>query len=188
MTTGDAHPATFEIETERLIIRPFRPGDWRDLLEYLSLPETYVFEPGDPIDEDDARRLADERSRGTAFHAVQLRAEAKLVGHLYFAPVEPLSSRTFELGFIFNPRYQRLGLATEAAAALIDHAFAQLDVHRVIAECHPDNVASTRVLEKVGLEREGRLRQNIWFHADASGAPIWQDTLLYGRVNATPAR
>ena len=45
-----------EIQTDRLIVRPFRPDDWRDLFDYLSLPETYAFEPGAPIDAAQARR------------------------------------------------------------------------------------------------------------------------------------
>lgn len=181
-----ASPLRVPLTTERLIVRMFRPGDWRDLLEYLSLHETYLFEPGAPIDAPQARRLAEERSRGTAFRAIELRDEGKLVGHLWFEAVEPIHLRTWELGFIVHPRYQRRGIATEASRALVEHAFAHMAAHRVVAQCHPRNVASWRVLEKAGFEREGHLRLNTWFHRDESGQPIWQDTLLYGRVNPAP--
>jgi ribosomal-protein-alanine N-acetyltransferase len=172
-----------EIQTDRLVVRRFRPDDWQDQFDYLSLPEIYAFEPGAPIGAEESVALADARSRGSAFWAVELRAEQKMVGHLYFAPIEPAELRTYELGYIFSPRYQGRGYATEAAQALVAHAFAEMDAHRVIANCNPANVASWRVLEKVGFVREGHLRRNIFFRSDAAGRPLWQDTFEYGLLN-----
>jgi ribosomal-protein-alanine N-acetyltransferase len=168
------------LETERLIVRQFRPDDWRDLLAYLSLPEVYTFEPGEPIDPVAARALAGERSKSSAFLAVELRAERVVVGHLWFDRVEPASMQTWELGFIFSPGYQRRGYATEATRALMTHAFSAMGVHRVVANCNPDNTASWRVLEKAGFVREARLRRNIFFRRDEAGTPQWQDTFVYG--------
>ena len=65
---------------------------------------------------------------------------------------------------------------------MIAHAF-QTGVHRVYAECDPRNTASWKLLEKVGMRREAQLRQNIYFHADENGAPIWKDTYVYARIN-----
>lgn len=172
-----------KIETQRLVVRRFRPDDWQDLHAYLSLPETYEFEPGEPMGAEQARALADERSQGTAFLAVELQAERRMVGHLYFHEVDPAELRTYELGYIFSPRYQRNGYATEAARALVGHAFAAMDAHRVIARCDPANIASWRVLEKIGFLREGHLRQNIYFRVDGDGRPLWQDTFEYGLLN-----
>lgn len=59
------------IQTEGLTVRPFRRSDLCDLLEYLSLPEAYRCEPGDPIDATEARRLARLRARGSSFHAIE---------------------------------------------------------------------------------------------------------------------
>ena len=171
------------IETDRLSVRPFRPDDWRDLYAYLSLPATYEFEPGEPVDADQARAMAEERSRGAAFWAVELRAEGRMVGHLCLGQVEPAELLTWELGYIFNPRDQRRGYATEAARALVAHAFAAMGAHRVVAMCNPANTASWRVLEKAGFEREGHLRQNVFFRRDSAGRPLWQDTFEYGLVN-----
>ena len=177
-----------EIQTDHLIVRPFRPDDWRDLFDYLSRPEIYEFEPGEPIDAEEARVMAVERSKGRAFWAVEFRAEGRMIGHLYFQPVEPAELRTYELGYIFNSGYQRHGYATEAAQALVDHAFAEMGIRRVIAQCNPANIASWRVLEKIGFVREGHLRQNIFVRRDGEGRPIWQDTFEYGRVDDLDAR
>ena len=172
-----------EIQTDRLLVRPFRPDDWRDLFAYLSRPEIYEFEPGEPIDAEAARAMAVERSKGRAFWAVELRAEGRMIGHLYFQPIEPAELRTYELGYIFNPGYQRRGYATEAARALVDHAIAELGLRRAIAQCNPANIASWRVLEKIGFVREGHLRRNTFFRRDGEGRPIWQDTFEYGRLD-----
>ena len=55
------------IETKRLIIRYHHPEDWKDLFEYLSLPETYVFEPGNPISIEEVKIISIERSKGKSF-------------------------------------------------------------------------------------------------------------------------
>ena len=170
------------IQTDRLVVRSFRPHDWRDLFDYLSLPETYRFEPGEPVDAVQARALAVERSKGRTFWAVELRAETRMIGHLFFQAVEPAELRTYELGYIFNPAYHGQGYATEAARALVDHAFAAMGAHRVVAQCNPANPASWRLLERIGFVREGHLRRNIFFRHDVEGRPIWQETFEYGRI------
>ncbi len=176
-----------EIRTERLVVRRFRPDDWRDLFDYLSLPAVYAFEPGEPIDAEQAVAMAEERSRGSTFLAVELREERRMIGHLSFAPVQPAELRTYELGYIVNPRDHGRGYATEAAAALVRHSFTEMGVHRVTANCDPANVASWRVLEKIGFVREGHLRRNVFFRRDANGLPTWKDTFVYGLLNEVEA-
>ena len=175
------------VESARLRIRPFRRDDADRLHGYLSLAEVYRFEPGEPVDLAGARSLAEERSAGSGFLALELRSEERLIGHLSWHPLDPARLRTWELGFIVDPGFQRRGYASEGARAWIEHAFATLAVHRVVAHCHPDNIASWRTLERVGFEREGRFRQDDFFRTDAAGRPIWQDTLLYALLNPLEA-
>jgi RimJ/RimL family protein N-acetyltransferase len=171
------------IASERLLVRPLRPDDGADLFAYLSQAEVYRFEPGEPVGRTEASRLAEERSLGSSFLALELRTEGRVVGHLSWHPVEPGHLRTWELGFIVDPRFQRRGLATEGARAWVEHAFESLAVHRVVAHCHPDNVASWKTLERIGFVREGHLRKNVFFRSDAAGQPAWQDTLLYAMLS-----
>ncbi len=175
------------LETERLLIRNFRKADWKDLHEYLSLQDTYVFEPGDPIDAAEAKRLAAERSKGDAFLAVVLKAEDKMVGHLYFSRMEPLEFRTWELGYIFNPRYRSRGYCTEASRSVVEFGFRALQAHRIVAFCDPRNAASWRVLEKIGMQREGHFRQKAFFRRGQDGSPLWHDCYAYGLVAADPS-
>jgi ribosomal-protein-alanine N-acetyltransferase len=167
------------IRTTRLTIRPFTAGDATDLHEYLSNPAIYRYEPGEPIDFDSAVELAERRAAATDFWAIELRDSSKMIGHLYFKQVEPAELRTWELGYIVNPKYQGEGYATEATAALLRKAFKEKHIHRVFAHCNPENPASWKVLERVGLRREGLLRKNIFFRRGPDGEELWTDTYEY---------
>lgn len=170
------------ITTPRLQIRPFLEQDGEALYAYLSDPAVYRFEPGAPVTREQARELARERSRGSDFWAVALRDTGALVGHLYFKQTNPPEFMTWELGYIFNPAHQNRGYATESARALVRHGFAHWGIHRVIAHCSPENVASWRVLEKIGMRREGLLRQNVFFRRHNSGEPVWLDSYAYAML------
>jgi [ribosomal protein S5]-alanine N-acetyltransferase len=167
------------ISTSRLLVRKFRESDAPALFAYLSDPGTYRYEPGQPISLEEARELARQRAQGAGFWAVALKSTDQLVGHLYFSQNEPQELLTWELGYIFNPVYQGQGYATEASIALIRYGFEHWGIHRVVAHCNPQNIASWRVMEKIGMRREGVFRKNIFFNRDAGGNPIWLDTYEY---------
>jgi [ribosomal protein S5]-alanine N-acetyltransferase len=84
-----------------------------------------------------------------------------------------------ELGYALARRWWGQGFATEAAEAVVAWALAQPTVHRVWAVCDVDNVASARVLEKIGMRREGRLA-NWAVLPNLGGAP--RDCWCYARV------
>jgi [ribosomal protein S5]-alanine N-acetyltransferase len=170
------------ISTQRLTIRKFAAADAADLHAYLSDPQVYRFEPGEPVTLAEAEGLARERAAGTDFWAIQLTAAGTMIGHLYFAQAVPAEWRTWELGYIMNPAFQRRGYGTEAAAALLRWAFAERPIHRVVAHCNPENPASWRLLERVGLRREGLLRKNVFFRRDGDGAEAWTDTYVYAML------
>jgi RimJ/RimL family protein N-acetyltransferase len=81
--------------------------------------------------------------------------------------------RTAEIGFIFDPRHQGKGFATEAARALLDWAFGPAGLHRVIGRTEARNTASARVLEKLGMRLEAHFVENEWVKNE------WQSELLY---------
>ncbi|MDY0409775.1 GNAT family N-acetyltransferase [Paracerasibacillus soli] len=72
-----------------------------------------------------------------------------------------------------NPKYWKMGFATEVANLLISYGFKQLKLHRIFATCDPRNIGSLRVLEKVGMMKEGRIREHILIKDG------WRDSLLY---------
>jgi RimJ/RimL family protein N-acetyltransferase len=172
------------LATERLLLREFRAEDAGDLFDYLSDPQTYRFEPGEPIDRSQAANQAAGMAASPDFWAVELKTSAKMIGQIYLKQIEPLELLTCELGYILSPAFQRQGYASEATRALVSHVLTAGGMHRVVAHCHPDNVASWKLLEKIGFRREGLLRQNVFFRRDAAGEPIWTDTTVYARLAA----
>ena len=167
------------IKTSRLLLRQFQQQDALSLHEYLSNPAVYRFEPGEPVSLEEAKKLTRERAEGSDFWAAVVESTQKMIGHLYFKQTGPRELSTWELGYIFNPQFHHQGYATEAADALIRYGFRHWEIHRIIAHCNPDNVPSWRVLEKIGMKREGVFRKNIFFRKTADGSPIWLDTFEY---------
>jgi RimJ/RimL family protein N-acetyltransferase len=81
--------------------------------------------------------------------------------------------RTAEIGFVFDPRHQGRGFATEAARSLINWAFNEAGFHRVLGRTEARNVASARVLEKLGMRLEAHFVENEWVKGE------WQSELVY---------
>jgi [ribosomal protein S5]-alanine N-acetyltransferase len=90
-----------------------------------------------------------------------------------------------DLGYALARRWWRQGLMSEAVTAMVEWALAQPTIYRVWATCDVDNMASARLLERVGMEREGVLRR--WLvHPNLSEAP--RDCLCYSIVKAGERR
>lgn len=165
-----------QLETERLVIRRFKEEDWKDLYEYLSDEEVVRYEPYQVFSIEASQNEAKSRAESPAFLAVCLKENNKLIGNIYFAKQE---FKTWEIGYVFNRRYQGQGYATEAAKAVIAYGFNTRGARRIVAMCNPLNTASWRLLERLGMRREGHLKQNIYFKKDEKGNPIWSDTYEY---------
>lgn len=164
-------------ETPNLIIRYFNQNDWKDLYEYLSDEEVIFYEPHDAFTEQEAKDEAIRRSNNPSFYAVVLKENNKVIGNLYF---EKQDFGTWELGYVFNKKYQGKGLAFESSKALIDYGIKNLNVRRIIAMCNPENTRSWKLMERLQMRREGILLKNIYFKTDKNGNPLWQDTYMYG--------
>ncbi len=167
-----------EIRTRRLILRQFREADYDDLFEFLSQLEDDEFEGYPGISYENGREHLNYRVGSEEFYAIELMESGKVIGNIY------CGNRSFEareVGYIVNKDYQRKGYAYEALSAVIARAFGE-GVHRVYAQCDPENVSSWKLLEKAGLKREAYFRQNFYSRRDENGNPIWKDTLVYALV------
>ena len=166
-------------ETARLRLRRYRESDLMDLYEYLSDPKVVEHEPYLPMTLEEVRENLTWRISTDEMIAVEEKATGKMIGNVY------LGKREFdalELGYVFNANYWCRGYARESCEALINLDFRN-GIHRIFAECDPNNPNSWKLLERLGFEREGHLKQNVWFWKDEAGNPIWKDTYLYAKVN-----
>ncbi|RED59450.1 GNAT family N-acetyltransferase [Cohnella phaseoli] len=159
--------------TERLIIRRFEAADWPDVLGYTSDRETMAYMPDGLFGEADAKRFVIENGGSDARnYAVVLKGVQRLIGHIVFHPW--FGDHTYEIGWVIAPGFRGRGYATEAAQALLHFGFAELGLHRVIATCQPENAASSRVMERLGMRREGCFLKCI-----PRGDGVWWDEYVY---------
>ena len=160
------------LQTARLVLRPLAADDWLAVHAYASDAAVMRYIPGGAMSEEQVQAFAAENERDAATVAAVLRLEECLIGHMpfhaWYAP------RIYEIGWVLHPRYQGQGYATEAATALLRYGFETLGLHRIIATCQPENVASWRVMEKLGMVREAHFRKV--FPVDES---TWLDEYLY---------
>jgi [ribosomal protein S5]-alanine N-acetyltransferase len=148
------------IETQRLRIRSFQRNDWQAVYGYTSDPAVMRYIPEEPFTPEQAKAfVADNMGEQARFVSVLLKTDDMLVGHMEFHPW--FASRTYEIGWVFDRAYHGQGYATEAAMALLRYGFEALHLHRIVATSQPENVASWRVMERMGMRREAHFRKCI---------------------------
>jgi RimJ/RimL family protein N-acetyltransferase len=168
------------VETTRLTLRPFANADLEAIRRMRSDPEVVRYLYGEPLSAEEARDFLERRMATTAWTAegdwfnvaAVERASGLTVGDVAMHWVSE-RDRTGEIGFVFDPRHQGKGFATEAAAALLEWAFSSAGLHRVIGRTEARNAASARVLEKLGMRLEARFVENEWVKGE------WQSELVY---------
>ena len=175
------------LETPRLVIRELAPTDAPAVLRWAEDPEVCRYVAWGPSGEAEVLAFlcacADAR-RATPRVAFELGFELRATGELVGAGgvrVRSAQHAEGDLGYTLRRDQWGRGLATEAARALVRFGQGVLGLHRIWATCHVENAASARVLEKAGLAREGRLRQNVRQRG------VWRDSWLYAIVEGDPS-
>jgi RimJ/RimL family protein N-acetyltransferase len=170
-----------EILGSRVVLRRFEAADAGPLAAYRSVPDVARYQSWDaPYPADAAARFVSELAGqhpdtpGEWFQfAVGLRPAGELIGDCAALP-DADDPRQCEIGFTLAPAHQGRGYATEAVRLLAGYLFAGRGKHRIHACCDARNAASAAVLERLGMRREGHLRQSTWAKGE------WTDDLLYG--------
>lgn len=150
------------IETERLVLRPFTLDDVPAYAAIRAKPEVMRFFPtADEAPEVGALRVIAHfmghwRESGYGPWAAIEKASGRLLGHMGLRYMPEFGET--EILYILDSTVWRQGLATEGAAAARDHAFGPLGLDRVMAIALPENVASTGVMQKVGMRYERMAR------------------------------
>ncbi|HVX11482.1 MAG TPA: GNAT family N-acetyltransferase [Pirellulales bacterium] len=150
------------LETERLLLRQFVPGDAEELFRLHSDLEVLRY-TGDtaPADIEEARRLlaarqiADYERYGFGRWVCMLKATGSFVGWAGLKYLPELGE--VDLGYRLRRDWWGRGLATEAARGCVEYGFAMLSLPRIIGVVEPAHAASIRVLEKAGFHRDGEM-------------------------------
>jgi [ribosomal protein S5]-alanine N-acetyltransferase len=145
----------FEIVTERLRLRPYRPEDLDELHAMFSDPEHMQWYPA-PFGREESlawleRQVAGHRERGFALWIVEDRVSGEFLGTAGLTTPLVDEVQEIEIGWHTRPGRKGQGIAPEAATAARDWAFANLDVDHLISLVRPENLASVRVAEKLGM-------------------------------------
>ena len=142
------------LETDRLVVRTFRLDDWKDLQEYVIQPEVTRYDHEYPHSDEDLQNLVRFFSDNEGFWAVCLKDTGKMIGHVACVRREPRESRTWHIGFVFNPAYHGRGYATESCQRVLRRVFADENARRVESACAAANAPSWKLLERLRLRRE----------------------------------
>jgi [ribosomal protein S5]-alanine N-acetyltransferase len=157
-----------ELPTPRLMLRALRQSDLEDLYTYASDPEIDRYTPWrhysslEKAQADLDSFLTEYEHHGLGAWGIEHRMDKRLIGIINISPPHPHHHRT-EMGFTIARPYWGHGFATEAAVAVVRFVFDQLKVVRIEAVCMPENIASARVLQKIGMKYEGLLHNyQVW--------------------------
>lgn len=171
------------LHTPRLTLRPFEQSDAQDLFELQSDAKVLEFWDSPPwTDRSAIARFMDGNLRrereGTGIRVViERNSDGAFLGWCTFNSWNP-EFRSASLGYCLTERSWGQGYATEAAQSLLAWAFETLDLNRVQAEVDTRNAASARVLQKLGFQLEGTLRQ------DCTVNLVTSDSWVYGLLRS----
>lgn len=167
------------LSSSRLVLRRLRESDLSSFCHYRSDPRVARYQDWTSFSEVEGQGFFAGQAKlhpdvpGTWFQmAIELGETGELVGDCgLHTPADRLGQA--EIGFTLAPEHQGRGYATEAINCLLAYVFDQLGKHRVIAITDARNAPAARVLERVGMRREGHFIENVWFKGE------WGDEYLY---------
>lgn len=179
------HRPDWPLRTERLLLRPWEPGDLDAMHEIHRDPEVCRYLYNEPFTLDDTRERLERKIATDAFRAegdwmgcaVTLAHTGEVVADASLAWTS-VGHRQGEIGFIVHPAHQGKGYATELARPLLAFGFERVELHRIVGRLEARNTGSRRVLEKLGMRREAYLIENEWVKGE------WQSELVYAMLAA----
>lgn len=147
------------LETERLILRPFEETDFEAVHSYSSVAENIRYMEWGPNDKSstkafisEAIKQSEEKPCMNYQYAAVLKSTQKLIGGCNLLRI---GSEQAEIGWILHRNYWQQGFGTEMGKRLLEFGFGELGLHRIIARCDTENYGSYRVMERIGMRREG---------------------------------
>jgi RimJ/RimL family protein N-acetyltransferase len=174
-------PSFDRLESERKALRRFKDSDLEPFLAYRNDPEVARYQAWESCSEREVldfiweMRSSEPGTPGEWFQfAVELKETEQLIGDCGLKTEE--DGRQAEMGFTLSREHQGKGYATEAVSRLLDYAFGNLGLHRIVAIADKENTPSVALLERLGMHREGSFVQNAWFKGH------WTSEYLYATL------
>ena len=177
------------VRTARLRLRTYRPSDAEALLPIYAREDVSRFLLCDPWTAEVARTEIGKRIPRTGLGG-ESKALALVIetddDHEDFAGstvigdiaiwLDSADETKAEIGWVLNPAAGGHGFASEAALAVLNHAFDDAQLRRVVAQMDARNTASAKLAERIGMTREAHLRSDWWSKGE------WTDTLVFGML------
>lgn len=142
------------VETERLLLRRWKDEDAALVAPIYAKPQVMAFIPGGVWSADrTARAIARmrelESEQGFGFYPIVSKRLGTIIGHCGLGHLE--ATPEIEVAYILDSPYWGQGYASEAARAMIAHAFSRLQIARIVAVAFPENVGSIGVMRAIGM-------------------------------------
>ena len=155
------------LETERILLRPFRYEDINNYLSFFSSPEVQKYLGNLPIPKDQkaAKQWVDNmngryfKSKLVITWCIELKESHEAIGRIDIGGFVMKSMG--DIAYYLSPQYWNKGIMTEAAKVVISFGFEQLELHRIQTTVMPENIYSLRILKKLGFKEEGLLRKYV---------------------------
>ena len=163
------HEPPYPLSTPRMVLRPYEADDLAALHELFGREDVVRYLPWAPMTLDDARAKMEQRvlqtrlvvdSDAIVLAAIEI-ATDRHVGE-FMLRLTNAESRQAEVGWSLRPDAQGKGLATEGARTMLRLGFDLFGFHRITAGCDPRNLASLRVMARLGMRREAEFVDS-WF-------------------------
>lgn len=155
------------IETQRLLIRPYKISDTYNLWQTIKTEDIYMTTYGIPksCDIRYAKRwikaVIDNGTLGSSYeYAIIDKLSGSYIGNVGLINIDTQCKRC-DISYFINPNFKNKGYATESAIEMVKHAFLNLDMERVGGSCMSHNIASARVMQKLLMKKEGTMRNYL---------------------------
>jgi len=146
------------LETERLILRGYNENDFNAVHSYASCKENVIYMIWGPNTEEQTREFisnaikeSSDNALSTNIYAVTLKDSGKLIGGCDM----PVKGDGASLGWVLHRDFWKQGYGTEVGRALLKYGFEELNLRRITATCDCENTGSYKLMEKIGMRREG---------------------------------
>ena len=160
-----SHKAIYD--TERLYVRDFKPDDLDEFHKLAQNPDIYKYMPWGPNSEEDTRNFIQmsieqgSKESRRFFDVPIILKETHLIVGCIGMRVSSFLHKKADMGYWIKKELWGQGFATEATLGILNFGFQKLKMNKIYATADPENPASIRVLEKIGMKKEGYLKEDM---------------------------